>query len=198
MELEVTADGRRLKVHRAVLYAKSEWISARGNFQDGANSSSTVPVDGNVECWELIIRAMYEAPIASNSTKLLLLALELADFYAMTNGVKRALTAQLEFTPKSVFPIMVHAWNAHDEKLFQDGMLCLGENEVLLGDIKSPAYEESWAAVYNGFRRTNPQLDRALKRTTPSIDWNEEVSGMWTLPMSSLFDPDHIKRARLN
>jgi hypothetical protein len=126
----------------------------------------------------------------------LLLALELADYYVVSSHVKCALTAKLEFTAKSVVPIMVHAWHTRDMDLFQDGLMCLGENESTLANPKSALYEEAWAAVYNGFRRTNPELDRALKRAAAGIDWDVEVSGMWTMPMSALFDT--AKRARLS
>ena len=195
MELQLSDNTTRLKVHRTVLYAKSEWINARAHFNDDNDDATTVvAVDGKVECWELIISAMYEMPVATDSVKLLLLALELADYYVFSSDVKRALTAKLEFTPKSVFPIMVHAWHTRDIKLFQDGLMCLGENEGILADTRSALYEEAWAAVYNGFRRTNPELDRALKRAAAGIDWDVEVSGMWTMTMSALFDT--AKRAR--
>jgi hypothetical protein len=196
MELQLSDNNTRLKVHRTVLYAKSEWFHARAHFNEKEKEAVVVPVDGTVACWDLLISAMYEMPVATDSVKLLLLALELADYYVVSSDVKRALTAKLEFTPKSVFPIMVHAWHTRDIKLFQDGLMCLGENEGILADTRSALYEEAWAAVYNGFRRTNPELDRALKRAAAGIDWDVEASGMWTMTMSALFDT--AKRARLS
>ena len=183
----VVAAGKSLKVHRAVMLAKSDWLYTQAMSGVGAaldDKTQSFEAEGEALCWELIIEAAYMGAISPelmvrSTNRHLLFALEHVDYYAFTEDVEAALVGALEYTRQSMAPIFVYAWKRRNQALFDEGVFFLGENE------QSPS--EQWKKLCGELKRQNPELVKIIMRQTTEPDWSAKVGEWWERSMESLY-----------
>ena len=197
----VAVEGKELKVHRAIMLAKSDWLYIQAMSGVGAavadERKMTFEVKGEALCWEAIVEAVYKGAIspARVTNRQLLFALEYVDYYAFSEDVEAALAGALEYTRNSMAPILVYAWKRRNKPLWDQGLLFLGENE------EAPRENEQWKKMCAELRRQNPELVKVMLRQTTEPNWSAQVGAWWEQSMESLYattvQQEETKRRRV-
>jgi hypothetical protein len=181
----VTTEKQEIKIHKLVLFSKSEWMRTNAGF---GPITAIVNVDGIREQWDMIIQAMYNGTVVSTdkNDNNVLQALEIVDYYLFTDDVKRTLCNTLLMNAASILAVLIYAWGRKDVAFF--------ENAVATAMEMSPKMDENWMRSWSVLKKQNPEIEKILNRTGTGVNWDAAVGPLWSHTMKEIGEAKKKKR----
>ena len=183
-----TCDGEELKMHKAILLAKSHYFKTcqLSAFKEANSMMSSVVVEGPASVWRHMLTYIYmekwmehDGVVNDVNDFDLLIVCDLVDYYGFPEGIKKAAIDGFVVHTGNMVPASIYAWNNRNVELLEKLIMFWGDNaDIFIHKKQSQIFVES----YNAFLAKNLEFEKALKRMR--FDWNGETTDdLWTKTM---------------